>query len=992
MSRNKSCNLKLNDWLKKFKTKDGEVSTHLRIPNNELGIFGGKYCITNKEDLLLFNKLYNKKVFDLGLPEYLTETQDRENGGPIFLDLDFKYNDIQERQHDSDIINDIIECYLQHLSSLIDTTNGFEKFTIWVFEKDEINKLKNKKMLNETVEYDVKDGIHMIFELIMPHDMQLLLRELVSTTIEEEVFDALRPALVNDVDDIIDKSISSGSTGIQMYGSKKPGGKPYKLTGSYKVIFNNDVSEFQIQCNADNQMLEAVKENKHLPLYFSTRTKFKNYKKVKINPALKKKYLENKEKQSQRNLLNSQMNSSCNNVNQPFVLLMNQKHFETIVTKEELQKYVKIFVLDSENQEYITAHKYLMVLGSDYYRPYNYWFKAGQALYSKGNELVLSWALWSSQSEDWDWSNGMEMIMKYWKDIDNLKEKLISVGTLRYWAQKDNQVIYNKIHKEALSYYMKETLFGEGTEYDLARLCYFMYSDKYSCVNLKGQGEWWEFNSLLKDEYKHCWTECETGTSLRRKLSASLSNKYIEEERKTTEKMKHNIRLKQSLEKKKDDPQAEAAIQKVDKILAQITKTGAIFNNIAIKLKKTTHKQKIMTECKDLFRDPFLQEKLDSNPYTLCFNNGIYDFKDSKMNDNNNVKYYGAFRPGYPEDYISKSTRLDYIKFNKNNEKHVEIKKEIDYFMETIFVDESLRKYMWAHLASALIGVNKAQTFNIYYGGGSNGKSMLVKFMKVCLGDYAKIDVPLTLITQKRVGVGDTSPEIADLKGVRFAVMQEASKGDTINDGIMKQLTGGDVLTGRHLFKDPISFIPQFTLCLCLNVMPTINSNDGGTWRRIRKCDFESTFVDTRKHNISLAEADKQFPMDRDLEENFTRWAPIMISLLIDIAQETMGDVEDCDKVLEASNRYREREDYLTQFFSDKIIITNNQEHLITKMGVKGEFRAWWQIEKSGQVPKMSELTDFLDKKYDPLARTIPEYRGWRMKNDLIDDESDADV
>ena len=56
---------------------------------------------------------------------------------------------------------------------------------------------------------------------------------------------------------------------------------------------------------------------------------------------------------------------------------------------------------------------------------------------------------------------------------------------------------------------------------------------------------------------------------------------------------------------------------------------------------------------------------------------------------------------------------------------------------------------------------------------------------------------------------------------------QEASKGDTINDGIMKQLTGGDVLTGRHLFKDPISFIPQFTLCLCLNVMPTINSNDG---------------------------------------------------------------------------------------------------------------------------------------------------------------------
>ena len=71
--------------------------------------------------------------------------------------------------------------------------------------------------------------------------------------------------------------------------------------------------------------------------------------------------------------------------------------------------------------------------------------------------------------------------------------------------------------------------------------------------------------------------------------------------------------------------------------------------------------------------------------------------------------------------------------------------------------------------------------------------------MKVCLGDYAKIDVPLSLITQKRVGVGDTSPEIAALKGIRYAVMQEASKGDTINDGIMKQLTGGDVFLNRMI-------------------------------------------------------------------------------------------------------------------------------------------------------------------------------------------------
>ena len=32
---------------------------------------------------------------------------------------------------------------------------------------------------------------------------------------------------------------------------------------------------------------------------------------------------------------------------------------------------------------------------------------------------------------------------------------------------------------------------------------------------------------------------------------------------------------------------------------------------------------------------------------------------------------------------------------------------------------------------------------------------------------------------------------------------------------------------------------------------------------------------------------------------------------LIQISQENLGDVVDCDKVLEASQQYREREDYL---------------------------------------------------------------------------------
>ena len=42
-------------------------------------------------------------------------------------------------------------------------------------------------------------------------------------------------------------------------------------------------------------------------------------------------------------------------------------------------------------------------------------------------------------------------------------------------------------------------------------------------------------------------------------------------------------------------------------------------------------------------------EKMDQNPYLLGFKNGVVDFKEK------------CFRVGYPEDYITKSTKMDYI-------------------------------------------------------------------------------------------------------------------------------------------------------------------------------------------------------------------------------------------------------------------------------------------------------------------------------------------
>ena len=89
----------------------------------------------------------------------------------------------------------------------------------------------------------------------------------------------------------------------------------------------------------------------------------------------------------------------------------------------------------------------------------------------------------------------------------------------------------------------------------------------------------------------------------------------------------------------------------------------------------------------------------------------------------------------------------------------------------------------------------------------------------------------ITLITQKRNSIGSTSSEIVQLMGTRYAVMQEPSKGDHINEGIMKEITGGDPIHVGRCLRIRMTFVPQFKLVVCTNTMFEIKSNDDGTWR-----------------------------------------------------------------------------------------------------------------------------------------------------------------
>ena len=369
-------------------------------------------------------------------------------------------------------------------------------------------------------------------------------------------------------------------------------------------------------------------------------------------------------------------------------------------------------------------------------------------------------------------------------------------------------------------------------------------------------------------------------------------------------------------------------------------------------LKKTAWKNNIMREAKELFYDKDFYNKLDNNAYLLCFNNYVVDFKTM------------THRMGQPDDYISKSTNIDYIPLDKNTDH--KSKAEIEEFMAQLFPNEELRAYMWAHLASTLIGNNDNQTFNIYTGSGRNGKSKLVDLMSKMLGDY-KATVPITLLTQKRNNIGSTSSEIVQLMGVRYAVMQEPCKGEVINEGIMKEITGGDPIQGRALFRESVTFIPQFKLVVCTNTLFDIKSNDDGTWRRIRVCDFIAKFLEKPyedEEKFPKADYPHQYEVDKKIDDKFHKWAPVLAGMLVDITYKNQGVVKDSKIVMGSSDQYREGQDYLTEFCKDKVRVVKGGR--IKKQELMEEFKPWYNANygHGRGMPKARELNEFMDKRY----------------------------
>ena len=207
-----------------------------------------------------------------------------------------------------------------------------------------------------------------------------------------------------------------------------------------------------------------------------------------------------------------------------------------------------------------------------------------------------------------------------------------------------------------------------------------------------------------------------------------------------------------------------------------------------------------------------------------------------------------------------------------------------------------------------LTGSTREQCLFILYGNGSNGKSTFLDTLRAVLGDYAMHARAETFIRNTKGGIPN---DIAALRGARLVTASEPEQGEQLDEGLVKEMTGDAAMTARFMRSEFFTFSPTFKVLLATNHRPIIRGTDHGIWRRIRLVPFTQTIAEHEK--------------DRDLGAKLAAEAPGILAWAVRgcIEWQRIGLAPPA-AVLDATQKYRDDMDLLSEFLSEKCYFTGS--------------------------------------------------------------------
>lgn len=323
-------------------------------------------------------------------------------------------------------------------------------------------------------------------------------------------------------------------------------------------------------------------------------------------------------------------------------------------------------------------------------------------------------------------------------------------------------------------------------------------------------------------------------------------------------------------------------------------------------LSSNSGKEAMLKEAMHIGAIPSTNADYNTDNYLVnCFN-GIVDLKTGKL------------IPHDKKYMISKNTHIECDLEN-------EPKRWKQFLLEIFDGKQEMVDFIQTALGYTLTGDTKEQCFFQCYGEGANGKSVFFDIVYTIFGDYGLNSQIESFLAKANSQSGATS-EIARMNGARFIRTNEPNDNSRLNEGLVKQLVGGDITTARFLYGKEFEFKPVFKLWIATNYKLVVRGTDKGIWRRMKVIPFKVTF-----------EGDKR---DKNLTEKLLAEAPQILGWVVKGClkwqQEGLPPTSEIEK---ETSMYKQEMDIVLKFINDCIIESPNKREKASD--VFKEYKTW---------------------------------------------------
>ena len=332
-------------------------------------------------------------------------------------------------------------------------------------------------------------------------------------------------------------------------------------------------------------------------------------------------------------------------------------------------------------------------------------------------------------------------------------------------------------------------------------------------------------------------------------------------------------------------------------------------------------KEAMIKECQHLYDIPAAPEDFDAYSDFLNCQNGVVNLRNGEL---------------MPHD---SSLMLSKICNSEYDVKKGKPELWLKFLDDVTNGDKDLQEYIQRCVGYSLSGSIKEQCAYFLYGMGNNGKSTFLDTIADMLGDYAANTQPDTLMLQGRLGSsgGGANTEIARLKSARFVTSEEPTEGVRLNEGLLKQLTGGSKVTCRFLYSDEFEYTPEFKIWVATNHKPVVRGTDVGIWRRIKLIPFEI--------NIPKDKVDKN--LKYKLREEF----PQILAWAVEGCMKWQKHgLQEPGCVVEATKDYKAEMDLIAGFVEQCIIIDYNSDIQYMSSELFSIYNAWAKVNNEWEM------------------------------------------